>query len=97
MRRKHKKPKYDPNSTEIQWAIGMKFDTTSDFKQVVTKYVIATGHPIWFKRIKPRRVRVLHADTCEQMLYASKNEKGELEIKLYNFVHECYKSMRKKW
>ena len=49
---------YDPNSEIPNWELGMIFKSVDEFKEVVSKYVMARGLKLTIKPNEPKRVNV---------------------------------------
>ena len=93
----HKGTSYDPRcSIEIiEFYVGMKFESSSQFTTFVKNYDVWNGFKNRFLRSKGKKVEVVCDKHCPWRIYASLDDMNEaFVIKLLNDDHRCSRTPR---
>ncbi|XP_048141419.1 uncharacterized protein LOC115737020 [Rhodamnia argentea] len=91
--------RYDPgcDHRELQFQLGMRFESHTQFKRAVRKYAIMNGYNIGWKKSEFKKMYAKCVSGCEWSLYGSwLNKEKTFVIKTIGEDHTCPRSMRNK-
>ncbi|WOK97486.1 hypothetical protein Cni_G06194 [Canna indica] len=96
-RKKVRQRVYNPNCElqDVVFEVGMKFESNTQFKQVVQNYSIVNDYNIKWSKSCPQRMEAKCTMGCPWRIYASwlKNEMT-IMVKAYANEHNCSRNMR---
>ncbi|XP_039687906.1 uncharacterized protein [Medicago truncatula] len=93
-------PQFNPAAQfgQIQFEVGMEFDTLMTFKDVVKDYIIFYGRNIkWAKNDKDRARAKCAQDECKWEIYCSWSKVNQsFQVKTYYSEHTCCRGFKNK-
>lgn len=89
--------RYDPccNHSELQFQVGMRFESHTQFKRAMQKYAITNGYNISWKKSEFKKMHVKCVTGCKWSIYGSwLNKEKTFVVKNIGEKHTCPRSMR---
>ncbi|WOL11291.1 hypothetical protein Cni_G20053 [Canna indica] len=99
VRKKVRRKVHNPDCCvcDVKLELGMKFESTAHFKEVVQNYAIANGYNIKWCRTCTKKMEARSEVGCPWRIYASwMKSEVTLIVKTYESQHKCTRNLRNK-